>query len=376
MKNKQHELLARCQDPQRPRILITRLSAIGDSILTLPLLCALRQSLPDSYLGWLTEPGAAQLLEGHAALDELIVVRKRWLKSLRGWYQIYRLRKARFDVVIDPQGLTKSAIIAWLAGVPMRIGFAAPRAREASSMWYTHRVAPRATHIVDSQLELLGPLGITPRRVEFGLPDYYQEMQRMDHFLAGAFGGDAFVVIHPGASWPSRRWPPDRFAQVARHLWHSHRLMSLVVWGNDPERQWAEEIVAENCGHSRLAPSTTLRELACLLRRAAFVVAGDSGPLHIAVAAGTPVVGLFGPTDARQTGPYGMRHRVVQSPVAVPTRLRRTSPAAMEAIAVETVCAACDDVWQQCLSYGESGEKIVDRSGGISTMVHEAGEDR
>jgi lipopolysaccharide heptosyltransferase I len=329
---------------RQPRVLITRLSAIGDAILTLPLLCALRRAWPGAYLAWICEPGPAQLLNGHPALDRLIVVPKRWLRSWQGFSSVCQLRRLGFDIALDPQGLLKSAMVAWLSGARRRIGFSPPRSRECSHWLYTHRVRASSLHVVDAQLELLRPLGLEDPRVEFRLPEFTAESAEMNVWLQQAFGQQPFAAIHPGASWPSRRWPPERFAEVCRYLGRVHCLPVLVVWGTEQERVLAQRIASAS-ETARVAPATTLRQLACLLRRAAFVVAADSGPLHLAAAAGVAVVGIYGATSSLTSGPYGSEHCVVQSPLSVPHKQRRQCTDAMLAIDVESVCAACDQVW-------------------------------
>ena len=157
---------------RHPRILISRLSAIGDCVLATPLLCALRDHLPNAHLAWVTERAPATLLEGHAALDELIVVPKRWMKSAAEIRQLRsKLRASRFDIAIDPQGLTKSSIVAWLSGAKQRIGFHKPRGRELSCWFNRELVTSTKTHVVDARfLELLKPLGILNPATRFDLP--------------------------------------------------------------------------------------------------------------------------------------------------------------------------------------------------------------
>ena len=139
-----------------PRILITRLSAIGDCILTMPVACALRRKFPDALLAWVVEPGPAKLLRGHECLDELIVVKKGWLKSpSHVWRLRHRLRQLRPDIAIDPQGLTKSSIVAYMSGARRRIGFAKPLGRELSTWLNNELHKPKTLHLVDRQLELL-----------------------------------------------------------------------------------------------------------------------------------------------------------------------------------------------------------------------------
>ncbi len=334
-------------DARHARILIVRLSAIGDVVHGLPVLCALREHLPGAYLAWMVEGKPGDLLSGHRALDELIRVPRGWLKSPRTVWQLrQRLKSLRFDIAIDVQGLTKSALAAWLSGARQRVGFAGVDGRELSGWLNNHRVEPQGTHVIDRNLELLTALNIVRPQVRFDLPRLPADEARASEILstAGLTGG--FVVVNPGAGWTSKLWLPERFAAVARHLGRDRGLPSLVVWAGAQERAWAESIVAGADGHAQLAPSTSLTELVALLRRARLFVGSDTGPLHMAVAAGTSCVGLFGPVSALRNGPYGGGHAAVQKVCLTGTsRERRTAgPSSMAAITVEDVAAACDRV--------------------------------
>jgi heptosyltransferase I len=328
-----------------PRILITRLSAIGDCILTLPMLCALRRQFPNSLLAWATQPGPAKLLQGHAGLDELIVVDRGWLKSPRTlWGLRRRLRSFRFDVTIDPQGLTKSSALAWLSGARRRIGFASPRGRELSVWLNNDLQRAERPHLVDCQLDLLTCLGVTPGEVQFAVPSDAVAIQAMAAFLEQARTGPEFAVINPGAGWDSKLWPPERFAALAARLGQRFGLPSIVVWAGQRERGWAQEIHAGAQGQAVLAPPTSLPELAALLRQARLLISADSGPMHLAAAVGTRCVGLFGPTRPEACGPYGPGHAIVQAYYQAGTsrQRRQAENLAMQAIDVESVLAACE----------------------------------
>lgn len=330
-----------------PRILIVRLSAIGDVIHGLPVLSALRARWPAAHLSWVVEGRAAELLAGHAALDELIVVPRGWLKSPRAVLELRRrLRAVQPRVALDLQGLTKSAIAARLSGAPRRIGFAAPDGRELSGLLYTDQVTSRSAHVVDRYLELLGPLGIERPAARFDLPRNAEAEANVDQWLSGLPLAGPFAVINPGAGWPSKIWPAERYAAVARHLGSTRGLPSLVVWAGGVERQWAAEIVAASGGQARLAPKTSLPELAAACRRACLFVGSDTGPLHLAAAVGTPCVGLFGPMPGDRNGPYGPQHVLVQKVcLQGSSRARRTANnASMLAIEVGDVCRASDQV--------------------------------
>jgi lipopolysaccharide heptosyltransferase I len=328
------------------RILITRLSAIGDAILTLPVLCALRDHFPDAFLAWAAEPGPAAVLRGHACLDELIVVPKGWLKSPRlAWELRSQLRARRFDVTIDPQSLTKSSALAWLSGAQRRLGFARPRGRELS-VWFNNELCqPTHTHPGDCQLELLQLLDVRPRDVRFAVPDDPGARAAVEAFLGQSGLDRGFAVINPGASWDSKLWPAERFSQVAAHL-GAGGVPAVVVWAGQREAQWAQQIVAGANGHAVLAPATTLPELAALLRRARLYVGSDTGPMHLSAAVGTPCVALFGTTRPEDSGPYGAGHVTIQEYYQAGTSRARRKAAndAMQAISVGRVCEACDQV--------------------------------
>jgi heptosyltransferase-1 len=331
----------------QPRILIVRLSAIGDTIHAMPVLCALRDQFPNAFLGWVIEGRSGDLLREHKALDELIVLPRGWLRSPRiVWELRSRLASRKFDVAIDVQGLSKSAIAAWLSGARRRIGMAGVDGRELSPWLNNERVEPRSAHVVERNLELLRPLGIVAPEVRFGLPRLPIFDDRARQMMAAADLPDGFAVINPGAGWPSKLWPPERFAAVARYLGHDRGLASLVVWGGAEEQAWARTIVAGSEGHARLAPPTSLVELAAVLRRARLFISSDTGPLHLAAAVGTPCVGLFGPMPAERNGPYGPGHVAVQKMrLTGSSRSRRTAgPESMLTITVEDVARACDQV--------------------------------
>jgi len=328
-----------------PRVLIVRLSAIGDVIHGLPVLCGLREAWPGAHLSWVVEHRAGALLEGHAALDELVPLPRGWFKSPgEVWRLRRRLRALRPDVTLDLQGLTKSAAVAWLSGCRRRIGFGDVKGRELSRWLNTELVHTSAAHVIDANLQLLAPLGIHVENVRFDVPEREADARSAQATIDRLDLGHGYAVLNPGAGWPSKLWPADRFAAVARRLGRQWRLPSLVVWAGDQERAWAEAIVAGGEGHARLAPGTSLQELAALARRAVLFVGSDTGPLHIAAAVGTPCVGLYGPMPAARNGPYGPAHIALQKATFEgPSRQRRHAPAAlMEAITVDDVAGACD----------------------------------
>jgi heptosyltransferase I len=330
----------------QPRIVIVRLSAVGDCVQTMPLACALRDWLPRAYIAWVVEKAAAPLVETVDAVDRVIVVPKKFAWSLAAMQQIRsELAAEQFDLVLDPQGLTKSGLVGWLAGVPRRIGFARPAGREIGPWLQTELVASRQRHMVDRYLELLGPIGATRPRVRFGIqiPEPAQGVVRLLAAQPELHGG--YAVLNPGAGWDSKRWPVERYSLVAQHL-ARRGVRSVVTWGGRRERAWAESIVSQAAGCALLAPPTSLLELCAVLRNARLFVGSDTGPLHIAAALETPCVAMFGSSLASACGPYGSGHIALQAAYDN-TRTRKQPGAdnwAMRLIAVEQVCQACDEI--------------------------------
>jgi lipopolysaccharide heptosyltransferase I len=337
-----------------PRILIVRLSAIGDVIQGLPVLNALRDRFPRAMLAWVVEERAAELLRGHQALDELITLPRGWLGSLTTVRRLRRrLRALEPEIAIDVQGLTKSAVAAWLSGAGRRIGFGGRQGREFSKWFYTERLRPASQHRIECYLDLLRPLGIESPDVRFEIPDHRADRVAAKEVARQAGCQRGFCLINPGAGWPSKRWPLGRYAAVARHLDQTWGLPSMVIWTGVQGRAWADQIVCEADGHARLAPEMSLARLAALCRRARLYLGSDSGPLHLAAAVGTPCVGLYGPWPAETHGPYGPGHVAVQKMVCRgSTRKRRNASSKfMEAIDVESVCEACDRILRREASH-------------------------
>lgn len=338
------------QLPENPRILIARMSAIGDTILTLPVLCALRKHFPTAQITWVVEKTSAPAVLGHEYLDEVIVLPRRWFKSLKQISQLRRqLRERKFDVSVDCQSISKTAFACRLSGAPIRIGAGAENARELSGWMNNHLVKMKNKHLVDRTLELLQPFGIESPSVKFRYPNCAEAESSIASIRKQLGLEGRYAVINPGASWDSKLWPAERLATVARHLGDRHTLPSVVVWAGDRERQWAETIVADSGGHATLAPNTSLIELAALLRTAKLFVSADTGPLHMAAALQTPSIGLYGTTRPADCGPYGDHCVAIQEYYQGGTHRERRSANndAMRAITVDRVCQATDRMLAQ-----------------------------
>lgn len=326
----------------RPNILIVRLSALGDVVLTIPVACELRRRFPNAHLTWAVEATFAPALEHHPALNEVIVLPRGWAKSWQSFRQVWRtMRSHHFDFVLDVQSLSRSALVAWFTGAKTRIAFGRPRGREIAPWLATNLCYATKTHVVDRFLELLTLFGIHQPEVAFDLQETAEEAAWAEGTLQRLGLHFPYAVINPGAGWPSKLWCPDRFARVAEYLNRVHRMPVLVLWGNPGEKEWAEIICADGGKHTLLAPATSIRQMMSLLRRASLMVASDTGPLHIAAALGTPCVGLYGPTDGEESGPYGNQHVIVQAARYRGKHRRKAPRTLMEAITVDMVCQAC-----------------------------------
>jgi lipopolysaccharide heptosyltransferase I len=267
----------------------------------IPVAAALRERYPSARIDWMVDPRYVELLGLVRGLNAAIPVNPRrrpraLMSTLRG------MRRVRYTAAIDLQGLLKSAVLARLAGAWQTIGLTREHLREPMARtFYTDTADPGThTHVVFKNLSLLKPLGIREARPSFPLaiPDSPAVDAARD-----AAGTDEYVLINPGAAWPNKRWPAERFGDLAAHLRELSGLRSLVLWGPGEERL-ASSVVDASRGAAVLSPPTTIVDLFALAATARLVVSGDTGPLHIAAAVGTPVVALFGPTLTERNGPW------------------------------------------------------------------------
>lgn len=343
--------------PQIERILIVRLSAMGDVIHTLPAAQALRDAYPNATIGWLIEDRWAELLcapgtprrgprsPQRPLVDWVHTVKLTgWRKSLfqlstveqiaRVWNDV---RSARYDVALDLQGAIRSAILARWARVPLIFGSAQPREWPAS-LWYARPVIPRGDHVVVQNLSIAEELlGKEVRLPQVDLPRDPLAEARIEDRLAEA-AVKHFAILNPGAGWGAKRWPPERYGQVARALARCG-IRSIVNYGPGEEKL-ARETEAASAG-AAIVMQTTISELIALTRRAKLFVGGDTGPMHLAAALRVPAVAIFGPTDPARNGPYGTASVVLRNPASPTTHARNPHPdEAMLEISVEAVVNA------------------------------------
>jgi lipopolysaccharide heptosyltransferase II len=320
--------------PQIPaeRIGLVKLGAIGDVVNTLPLANRLRAGYPRARITWVIAPLSHALLEGHPCVDEFLVFDARQPASWPGF--VGELRARRFDLALDLQRLIKSGMIVRASGAPTRLGFDRARCKERSHLFTNLRIPPNPAPgvTVAQYLEFADFLQLPPQAPTWNLP--------LTPFVP-ARPGERRVVLNIGASWSSKLWANERWAELARAL--TQELGLSVHLSGGREDRAAAEAIARAAGVPVVshAGEFTLRETAGLLASAELVISADTGPLHMAVALGRPVVALFGASDPRRTAPFGQPEAVVSNPVECSPCRKRVCPIpghpCMSGLAMQTV---------------------------------------
>jgi len=326
------------------RILLIKLSAVGDVVHTIPVLNKLRRRYPAARIDWLVTPAIAELIRHHPAVSNVVLfMRDDWATPWRpaALVRVAKLaadlRRARYDLIVDMHGQFRTAFFTLAAGAPVRIGFDRPRpevwhasertfpleaykhawkgARELSWIAYTHRI-PVPTldvHAVDRYLSIGSMLGLDDSPADFSFPVPADAVARVEALLRthGVAHGASVLLCAPGTNWETKHWSAERFAEVVRHFLARGRRVVLI--GSERERPVCARVAAAAPGAIDLCGATTLAELAALVRRSSGAITNDSGPMHMAVALDRPVVSVFGPTDALWIGPYGRPDAVLRA---------------------------------------------------------------
>ncbi|HPF39338.1 MAG TPA: lipopolysaccharide heptosyltransferase II [Phycisphaerae bacterium] len=303
------------------RILLIKPSSPGDIIHALPVLRGIRRRFPDATISWLIAKSFVNMLESETTLNEIIPFDRRHYGRLgRSWQStrdflnfMMDLRRKKFDLVIDLQGLFRSGFLAWGSRAKVRIGF--QDAREMAWMFYTHR-APRddaEKHAAERNFDVAAILGVDRAQPDFRIAVSTDDTTMARNLIRSRLGGDQrYIVMAPSTRWPTKCWPAERFGQLAETLHQSSGLKTLLVGGHgDIEDGRAAEDAGAGAAIN-LCGYTTLRQLAALIDRASLVVTADSTPMHLAAAHARPLVALFGPTNPVRTGPYGRSRDVVR----------------------------------------------------------------
>jgi heptosyltransferase I len=324
------------------KILLIKLSAVGDVVHTIPVLNKLRRRYPSARIDWLATPAIAELLRYHSGITNVVeFARNEWLRPWR-WSAFAssarlagKLNAVGYDLVIDLHGQFRTAVFTCATGAPVRIGFDRPRARvweasdrvlpaaaqrhawsgarEGSWIAYTHhiRVPTLDVHAVDRYLSVGPMLGLDNGAADFSFTIPDSASMRIEALLHRHGIGDRLLTIAPGTIWETKHWLSDRFAEVARHFIQNG--FGVALMGSGREVPICNEVAAAAPGVANLAGQTSLPELAALIRRSTICLTNDSGPMHLAVALARPVVSVFGPTDALWIGPYQRPDAVLQA---------------------------------------------------------------
>jgi heptosyltransferase I len=351
------------QTQSKFRLLVVRLGAMGDILHALPAVTALRMAHPEWVIDWVVEPKWRALLaaEDSAGRDtnnpaaKQPVVDQLHFASTKQWRQSLLAHKTRneigalrrsiktgdYDTVLDLQGAIRSAVISRMAGCRRIVGEASPR--EQAARWlFTERIKTHGAHVIEQGVELASAVaGDVLAPVRPLLPVDPAAEAWADEVMVPSAGEKA-VLINPGAGWGAKRWPVERYADVARTL--LGRGLRVFVNAGPGEVQLADSI-AQRTGGGATPLLCSLQQLIAITRRAALVIAGDTGPLHLACALGRPVVGIYGPTDPSRNGPFGTQFRVLRSPESRRDHTRHEAPeAGLLTITPEGVLRATDEL--------------------------------
>jgi heptosyltransferase-1 len=308
------------------RILIVKLSSIGDVVHALPAAAFIKRAIPKAHISWVVERRASEILKDSPVIDHLIEIDTRsWRRQLLARRTTLEVRArladlrqpgsrgngyGRFDVAIDLQGLIKSGVVARASGARRRIGFESCDLREkASRLFLTEQVITSdLKHVIEKNLAVAraaagaGGSVANPRDYEFPISLTSDD----ERFAAGREQQGRFAILNPGGGWPTKLWPAERFGQLADWLLEEHRLKSIVTYGPG-EEALANEVAASSQARAARPLASTLKQFVALARRASLFVGGDTGPLHLAAASGAPIVGIYGPTSPERNGPFDKR---------------------------------------------------------------------
>lgn len=340
-------------------ILIIKLSAIGDVVHSLPFLEVLKTNYPQARINWLVEEEASKIIEGHPAIDQVIISRRNsWMKRLvkgRTLLPVIRevasflreIRASEYDLVIDLQGLLKSGVLTGISRGNRKIGM--DGAREGGWIFLNEAPVPvdYGVHAIDRYLKLAEYINCDITSWKGNVPFSDSDIKRVDDLLnINAVQDRPLVAINPMARWETKLWAPHRFGDLADMI--GDKLSCEILFtGSEKDRSVIEGISRKMKVRSiNLAGQTSLKELACLYTRCSGLVTTDTGPMHIGSAMGCRVVALFGPTAPWRTGPYGKKHKIIREKMECSPcfKKRCQNMNCMKKITVENVFEAVKDV--------------------------------
>jgi lipopolysaccharide heptosyltransferase I len=333
------------------RFLVIRLSSIGDIVHALPAVAVLGETFARAEIYWVVERRYACLLEGNPYVRRVLEVDtlgwRRRLRSAAAWEEIFRavlaLRDTTYDAAIDFQGLWKSAAIAWLSRSRERVGFAEYWLREpGAGVLYTERVSPyNRKHVIDMNLALVERLGARAGKWQFPLPRNPEGESYVQHELA-ALDAREFILVSPSGGWKAKCWAPENYAELLGGLGARLPRHKIFLTGAPGEETLIAEILARaKVPQARYFPSTLVQFIA-LAGRARLFVGGDSGPLHLAAAVGTPIVAIYGPTDPARNGPFAAADIALSNRGPINHTRRGSNLVYLQGISVESVITAVE----------------------------------
>ncbi|MBW2511515.1 MAG: lipopolysaccharide heptosyltransferase II [Deltaproteobacteria bacterium] len=324
------------------RIMVRTTNWVGDAVMTTPALGAIRETFPDAKITVVANPLVAQLFEFHPDCDEVIVYDRqgRHARSIGFLRFVAMLRGRKFDCAILFQNAIEAAIMAFLAGVPKRLGYITDSRRLLLNYPVPIGHQERALHHTDYYLHMLAQCGVTTGTKQQRLALRPDEVQ----WAVETLPQGRFVVVNPGAAYGSaKRWIPERFAAVADELASSYG-MSIVLSGGPGEMEIGADIAkAMQSPHQNLIGKTSVRQMMAALASSSLMITNDSGPMHVAAAFNVPMVAIFGPTDHTTTSPWGTNSQIVRHPVECSPCMLRQCPIdhrCMERVTVEDVMSA------------------------------------
>ncbi len=306
-------------------ILIVRLSAIGDVIHGLPVLAALKKKYPEAKIGWVVEELSSPLLKNHPMIDKLYIIpKKRWRNKFVKYLKpeiipfIKNIKKDKWDVSIDMQGLTKSGLISYFCGAKMRIGFGGTESRELNRLFINKSIKPDDSilHVVNRNLSLLKAIDIINPDVDFPIVfDNETEIWADNYLKEINWKNKNFAIINIGAGWITKRLDLKFLCEVSKKIISDYQMNTLFMWGpseNSMLDEIRENLKNYDSGKWQIAPSTNLLQLISLTKRSAVFIAGDTGAVHIAAALNVPVISYFGASDSKRNGPLSLNSIVIQ----------------------------------------------------------------
>jgi heptosyltransferase I len=285
------------------RICIVMMSAVGDAVHVMPIIHALKAAHPQAHITWVLQPGPATLVRGHPLVDDIVL-----FDRSRGWRAFLEVRAAlarrEFDLVLGLQVYFKAGLITAFTRAPVKLGFDTARARDANWLFTTHRIPPhRGQHVQDQYFEFLDALGVPHGAPQWGLGPFNDDERAWQREFVAQFDRPIVPMVI-GTSKAAKDWIADRWVAVCHALYHEHGVQPVLVGGRSARELAAEAAILPQAPFAHSALGSGLRRLAAILDGAALAISPDTGPLHLAVALRTPVIGLMGYTNPKRVGPY------------------------------------------------------------------------